>query len=194
MNPVFYHYYKAMAVRKTKKKVAKKKVAKKKATAKSSAKSKITKKKPQSHAKWHDHYLDIIENLLKDGRTVLDICCAFNVSKQTFYNWKKEFFSKHVLDSIKEWTEEADREIENSLYRRAKGYNKVVETQVRIRAGNYESVKKLVEVPGDVNAQRYWLNNRKRKEWSEKNEKDHSGGNDRERSYGFTFNDDEDPL
>jgi len=52
----------------TKKKVTKKKTVKKK---------KITKKKPQPHSKWHDHYLEIIKNLLKAGKTIPEVCLSF---------------------------------------------------------------------------------------------------------------------
>ena len=198
--------------KKTKKKKAKKKVAKKatkkpvisikikdspkkKTNKKSKKKSskKVTKKTPQPHSKWMDCYLEIIKNLFQEGRTIPEVCVAFGISESTYHNWRNNFFTDEVLESIKDWKDEADGKVELSLYRKAKGYIKLTDETIK-DGRKYIKVKKAVIIEGDVQAQKYWLNNRKKKDWSEKNESDDSGNNNRDRSFGFNFKDEAEPL
>lgn len=153
----------------------------------------VTKKKPQANSKWQDWYLEIIKNMLCAGRTIQDICVALGVSKQTYHHWKNEYFADEILDSMEQWQETADKKVESALFRRATGYIIIKEENIKIK-GKLELVKKAVEIPGDVQAQRYWLNNRKRKDWSEKNEKDNSGGENRKKTFGFKFDDEAEPF
>lgn len=174
--------------KKVTKKVTKKKIVKKKAPAKKS----ITKRTPGNNSKWHDHYLEIIKNLFEAGRTINDICVTFNISKQTYFNWKKEFFTDEFIDSIADWKENADRKVEQALFRKATGFIVVKEKSVKV-GRKYEKVKEVVNVEGDVQAQRYWLNNRKKKDWSEKNEATKEPPK-RKMSFGFKFDEEAEDL
>jgi len=189
-----------MAVKKktTSKKKAKKKVAKKKATKKKAVKKKVNKsplkKEPQRHTKWNDSYLQVIENLFRGGRTIKEVCLAFNISKQTFYNWKKEFFTEEVIDSMKDWKKEADSRVTSALFRNAVGRTESVSKDILDDDGNVIGTEiTVVEIKGDVRAQQYWLNNRQRDKWSDKPEPEEGNGNGK-KTIGFNFTEEADPI
>lgn len=192
-----------MAVKKkatTKKKTAKKKVAKKKATKKKAVekkaedKSKILKKEPLRHTKWNDSYLHVIENLFRGGRTVNDICLAFKISERTFYNWKKEFFTEEVLQSMKDWKAGADAAVMSALYRNAVGRTESISKDILDDDGNVIGTEvEVMEIKGDVRAQQYWLNNRQRDKWSDKPEPVEGEGSGK-KTIGFNFKEEADPI
>jgi len=93
------------------------------------------------------------ENLLRvqgwalDGLIDEEIANKMEISKHTFYVWKKRFpaFDK----ALKLSKEVADRQIEQSLFKLAKD--------------------------GNITAQIFWLKNRKPREWRDKQELEVSG-------------------
>lgn len=159
---------------------------------KKKTKKKATKKTPQPHSKWREEYLQIIKNLFKAGRTIPDICICFGISESTYHNWRTLFFTDEVLESIGDWKAEADEKVELALFRKASGYIKIKNKVVK-EGRKWVDVKEAVHVEGDVRAQQYWLNNRKKKDWSDNNEKDFEDEN-RNRSFGFTFDEEVEPL
>lgn len=97
----------------------------------------------------------------------------FGICEKTFNNWK----NKHpaFLQSINEGRVVADAEVANSLYNRAKGEVVVVEKIVKNDDGKYEKVELKQFVPGEVQAQRLWLLNRRKHDWRDKQAMTHEG-------------------
>ncbi len=102
------------------------------------------------------------------GRTILDVCVVLGISEKTFYNWKDNYFTEEILQSIGDWKKSADDKVESALYRRATGTVTVEDKAFMTKGGTIKTVKLVKELPADVNAARYWLNNRKSKDWKEK--------------------------
>jgi len=100
------------------------------------------------------------------------------IDHATFYRWKNKY--PEFCESVVSAKEEPDKAVEVALYRRAIGYTKRVKKQVAVSRGNnmgseLQEAFVDVHVPGDIAAQKFWLNNRRPETWREKVEQVHSG-------------------
>ena len=118
--------------------------------------------------------LTVIEGWAREGLTNKQIAKNIGVSERAFTEWVNRFPA--ISSALKNGKAPVDFEVENSLLKRAKGYT-VTETVEEIYTtgekdidGNYKirsrHVRKITrEVPPDVTAIIYWLNNRKSERW-----------------------------
>ncbi|MCI1958801.1 MAG: hypothetical protein LKJ25_04155 [Clostridia bacterium] len=116
----------------------------------------------------------------RDGLTDAEIAKNIGISRKTLLEWKKKFSA--IGDTIKKGKEYADRKVENSLYKRACGYNAKYMKNFKIRHVKYDEKtgRKIAEdeeivqreeethIPADVLAIIYWLKNRKPDTWRDK--------------------------
>lgn len=111
--------------------------------------------------------------LCKLGATDAQLADFFQVSVSTINLWKVQH--KAFSESIKVPKAEADERVEQSLYRRAMGYE---HDEVDIRVVDHAIIKTEIRkyYPPDSTAMIFWLKNRKPAEWREKQEIEHSGG------------------
>lgn len=100
------------------------------------------------------------------GATDKDLANFFNVSLRTINQWKKEHPS--FKEALSEGKVVADANVAASLYKRATGTTVKIEKACIDKQGIPHVVAVTEELPGDVHAQRFWLNNRRPKEWREK--------------------------
>lgn len=93
-------------------------------------------------SKWEEvkNKLVLIEGWARDGLTDEQIADNLNISKDTFYKYKKKY--PDFSDSLKKGKEIVDYEVENALLQNA--------------------------LKGNITAQIFWLKNRKPKEWKDK--------------------------
>jgi hypothetical protein len=130
---------------------------------------------------YHD---DWAWSLAIKGATNDEIAEAFGISTRTFIRWKQEYES---LDkAVTEGKDIADAKVERSLYQRATGY-KVVDTEKIIELNPSDGSQKPIRVKNvekniapDTMAIMYWLNNRKRTHWSQRQEVALSAGDNSE--------------
>ncbi len=129
----------------------------------------------------------LIEAWARDGLTDEDIYKNLDISHDSFYKYKKEH--PELTEALKRGKEEVDVIVENSLFKRALGYdfeevtqeplfNPVTGEPILDADGNQKiAVTKIVrkQVVPDTTAQIFWLKNRKPKEWRDKQELEHSG-------------------
>lgn len=125
-------------------------------------------------SKWEDIKTKLIqiEGWVRDGLTNEQIVQNLGIGKTTFYKMLKEH--SELSELLKKGKEIVDYEVENALLKRALGYEyeeKTYETKYDERTG--KSVEKLIkrvtkQVSPDTTAQIYWLNNRKPKQWRNK--------------------------
>lgn len=115
----------------------------------------------------------------RNGLTDEDICKNLDVSVAAFSNYKLEYVE--LKESLKTNKDEADVIVENSLYKRALGYmyDEVTREQKLdpLTGETALVITKVVtkEVVADTTAQIFWLKNRKKDEWRDRQEIDHSG-------------------
>lgn len=107
------------------------------------------------------------------GATDAQLADFFEVSVSTINLWKVQ----HVefSESIKVPKAEADERVEQSLYRRALGYEHD-EVDIRVIDGVVVQTPIRKFYPPDSTAMIFWLKNRKPSEWREKQEIEHKGG------------------
>jgi uncharacterized protein YjcR len=129
---------------------------------------------------YRPEYADMAYRLTLLGLTDEELAHVFEVNEDTIYEWKK----KHIefSDSIKRGKDIADSEVVESLFRRAKGYEyrEVHYEKIEIKEGDVdeedielEAYKKKVivkEVAPDPTSIKFWLINRQRKNWRDKQE------------------------
>lgn len=116
--------------------------------------------------------------LAGNGKTQRDIAEVFEVNEHTIGEWKQrhpEFAAALALGK-----EDASDAVERALFQRATGYTwdseKIVVVSDGGQAGSHvERVPIKEHVPPDVAAAKYWLGNRRGKDWSDKQQVEHSG-------------------
>lgn len=120
--------------------------------------------------------LTLIEGWARDGLTNKEIAKNLGIGETTFYKIINEH--SEVSEVLKKGKEVVDYQVENALLKRALGYayeEKTYETRYDERTGKSEErlVKKVTkQVSPDTTAQIYWLNNRKPKQWRNKQDVD----------------------
>lgn len=119
---------------------------------------------PEYHVPW-------ARSLAMEGKTDKEIAERMGISRSTLSKWKTE--SQDFSEALECGKEIADSKVEQSLYKRAIGY-KCKEKKVIVtmdadgnqKPARIETVEK--EVAPDTTAQIFWLKNRKRNAWKDK--------------------------
>jgi hypothetical protein len=128
-----------------------------------------------AQSKWNDikDKLILIEGWARDGLTDEQIYNNLGISKDTFYRYKREH--QDFSDILKKGKEVVDRQVENALLKRALGYTYVETKTEESEKDGIKTTTTVKEVVPDTTAQIFWLKNRKRNEWRDKQEIEHSG-------------------
>ena len=104
-----------------------------------------------------------IEGWARDGCTYKEIAKdRLHISTSTLCVWQHKY--PEIDKALKETGEVVDRRVENSLIKRALGYNYKETKTITENVGGIDVVKTEVfekHMPGDVTACAIWLNNRK---------------------------------
>ena len=118
--------------------------------------------------------LALIEGWARRGLSEEQIAHNMGISRTTLYKWRKK--SPRLAEAIGNGKEVADVEVENALFRKACGYDVVEvvsERQWNQKEKKYETiVTKTIKkhIAADVNAQTFWLKNRRPETWRDKRE------------------------
>lgn len=118
--------------------------------------------KPKADEWLSQEKLIILEGWARDGLTDEQIAENMGISARTLYRWKDKYCQ--ICQSLKKGKDAADREIENALFKRAKGYD-YEEVKEETRNGVTKRIVIHKHVPGDTTAQIFWLKNRKPDYW-----------------------------
>lgn len=123
---------------------------------------------------FEESYVEQARKLALLGATDIQIADFFGVSERTIYRWKYDF--PEFCQALKIGKEEADDMVVKSLYRRALGFE---HDSVKIFLPKdaeepvYAPFREIV--PPDTTACIFWLKNRRREEWRDRQEHDVSG-------------------
>lgn len=109
------------------------------------------------------------EKLCKLGATDKELADFFEVVESTINEWKL----KHAgfSESIKKGKTLADAEIAESLYHRAKGYSHP-DVDIKVIEGKIVMTDLTKHYPPDTIAGIFWLKNRQKDKWRDKQEMD----------------------
>lgn len=131
---------------------------------------------PGRDSTYQPQFADQARKLCLLGFTDAELARFFDISESTLNRWKHDH--PGFWESINSGKERADAEVADSLYRRATGEEVIFEKAIKLADGTYEAMRLKQFVPGDVTAQRLWLLNRRRGNWRDKQEIEHSGSID----------------
>lgn len=148
-----------------------KKAAKKKTTTRKKAKkatSKTTRKVGRPSV-LNDKVRQKMLELYQKGKTERQVAEIIGVSEQTVRNWKMNF--PEFLWASREAKQLADELVEASLYSRAVGYSHEEEKVFQFE-GDIITHETIKHYPPDTGAAKFWLMNRKPKEWRDKQEQE----------------------
>ena len=107
-----------------------------------------------------------IEGWARDGLTDEQIAESVGINPATLYVWKKKY--PEISETLKRGKEVVDRQVENALLRRALGYEyEEVKEKFEGNVMTERTVTKKEVIP-DVTAQIFWLKNRKRETWTDR--------------------------
>ena len=126
----------------------------------------LSKYNPEYHDDW-------AWSLAIKGATDQEIADAFGISRRTLLRWRSEYPS--LEDQITRGKDIADSKVEKSLFLRATGYQ-ITDTERTIdmdKDGNPKPVRVKTTtktIIPDTMACMYWLNNRKRSQWAQRQE------------------------
>ena len=119
-----------------------------------------------------------VRKLLGQGRGMGEVADALKISRSVLYEWK----DKHpeISDAIEQGLADADERIERSLFDRAAGYVRPEERLLVVSGGqgmgsSVERHNVDVAVAPDPTCIKFWLTNRRRKLWSDKQKIEHEG-------------------
>lgn len=122
-----------------------------------------------------DDGLTLIKGWARAGLTDKEIAENMKIAYSTFRVWRDK--NSALSAALKESKDIADFNVENSLYKRANGYEYTEvtkEIKMNPKTGNYElMITKEVtkQIVPDTTAQIFWLKNRQPNKWREKIEK-----------------------
>lgn len=108
------------------------------------------------------------------GHTDADLAKFFEVCEATINNWK--LAHPEFLESLKKGKEMADANVAASLYHRALGYEHP-EDDIRSVNGEIVITPTIKHYAPDPTAAIFWLKNRQKDKWRDKQEHEHSGPN-----------------
>lgn len=113
------------------------------------------------------------EKLCQLGATDQELADFFEVDARTIYRWKHDH--DDFCQALKAGKEVADERVERSLYQRAIGYEQD-EVKIFMPGGASEPVYApfRAKIAPDVTAAIFWLKNRRKDEWRDKQEVDHT--------------------
>lgn len=103
-----------------------------------------------------------------------ELASFFDVSETTINNWKLQY--PGFLESLKRGKDQADAEVAQKLFHRAKGYShEAVKIFADVKGGGEMIVPYVEHYPPDTTAAIFWLKNRQKNKWRDASEKNVTG-------------------
>lgn len=122
--------------------------------------------KPKYEFWLKEENLQKIQEWALQGHRHEDIAKCMGINVSTLYAWCNAH--KEIYEALKTTKDFADVQIENSLYKKAMGYNVVLHKQKVTKDGIVVNYEEEQHIPADTIAQIFWLKNRKPNDWREK--------------------------
>lgn len=124
-------------------------------------------------AKYKSDMCEQVRKLCLLGADDKAIADFFDVAVSTINNWKKDH--PEFLESIKEGKDIADAQVAERLYKRAMGYSHA-DTKFATYEGKITDEQEYTKhYPPDTAAAIFWLKNRQKENWRDKQDHEHSG-------------------
>lgn len=121
---------------------------------------------------YREEFAEQARKLCLLGATDKELAEFFEVSEATINNWKLVHYE--FLESIKRGKQIADGEVADRLYQRAMGYEHP-EDDIRAVEGRIVITPTIKHYPPDTTAAIFWLKNRQKAQWRDKQEIEQTG-------------------
>lgn len=121
----------------------------------------------------NDEGLLKLQGWARDGLTDEQIATNIGIRRPTLYDWENKY--SDISDALKRGKEVVDRQVENSLLKRAMGYQTMEQTKELTDNGLMVTKEVTKQVPPDTTAAIFWLKNRKPDVWRDRKETQLSG-------------------
>jgi len=133
-------------------------------------------------------YVQQARKLAEAGFTDEQMANWFEICVKTFYNWTVAH--PEFLQAVKVGKDAPDDRTERSLYHRANGYEWTEEVPIKVKEIEYDAGRKVKEtervevvkvrkqMPPDTAAAIFWLKNRRKEAWRDKQPSDGDGLNE----------------
>lgn len=118
-------------------------------------------------SKYKPEYAEIAARLANEGATNADLADAFGVAISTISMWKVQY--PEFSAAVKIAKDAADYRVENALFNRAMGYSHE-DTDIRVVDGAVVMTPIVKHYPPDTAAAIFWLKNRRKEQWRDKQE------------------------
>lgn len=121
---------------------------------------------------YKDEYCELATKFCLLGADDEDLARMFDVDVRTIYRWKDE--RPEFCQAIKAGKDIADAEVSSKLYHRARGYShNAVKIVADAKTGSEHVVPYVEHYPPDTTACIFWLKNRQRAKWRDKQDHEH---------------------
>lgn len=129
--------------------------------------------KPKYHYWLTDEGLDKIKDWAIEGKTNQEIAGKMGIAVSTLYEW----LNKHteLTEALKVSKEVVDDQVEDTLLKRALGYYSTETRTETYKDGSIKVITTTKEILPDVTAQIFWLKNRRRDQWRDRQDLEHTG-------------------
>ena len=135
--------------------------------------------------KYQPEYAEQARKYCLLGATDIELASFFEVSEDTIYEWKK--VHQEFSEAIKKGKEQADANVADRLYQRAMGYEHP-EVDIRVADGVIVQTPITKVYAPDTAAAIFWLKNRQRGKWREKQDVEMYGKDGKPLDMNFTVN------
>ena len=126
--------------------------------------AKITKPKGPPPIDVQEIVLTIFDH--SGNATTRELAADLGIRPSTLETWMRKH--PEIRSAVREMRSYVDDSIESALAKRAKGYN-VTETTTKVEDDGATTVTtKDVHIPPDVAASKFWLSNRRRDKWTDR--------------------------
>lgn len=106
------------------------------------------------------------------GHTDAELAKFFDVNEDTIHEWKKVYIT--FSESIKAGKEIADADVTMSLYKRAMGCT-TPDIDIKVVDGQIVETPLIKHYPPDPTSMIFWLKNRQKDKWRDKQNVEHEG-------------------
>lgn len=123
--------------------------------------------------KYKPEFIEQAKKLAALNATDAQIAEFFEVTEQTLNIWKTEH--PRFFESLKQAKSESDSRVVRSLFERARGYSHKAEKIFLDRSGEIVRAEYTEHYPPDPTSMIFWLKNRQKEAWRDKQEVEHRG-------------------
>ncbi len=121
-----------------------------------------------------ERHLPQAEKYARDGLIEVEIAKRFGIGITTLTEWKKRHPAFRA--ALKQGKEEIDYRVEDSLLKRALGYEyEEIEEIISVNGDVIKTKRTKKAVLPDVTAQIFWLKNRQKEKWRDTTHQEHTG-------------------